>query len=147
MEARWFHGLADRTVHLPRSAPEWRRRFWISKQMVLRDSAKLFTLARSGRLCSFFSPRDPYIAVAVWVEVDHSVLPPRRYTLGKAFENVGEVFQFSLGVYLPVFSLPSWFSETSCWQVNALKILAPIRCKVESTHLGSLCNLNDVRIT
>lgn len=59
VEARWFHGLADRTVHLPRAAPEWRRKFWISKQMVLRDSAKLFTLARSAGLGRFFLPGDP----------------------------------------------------------------------------------------
>lgn len=59
VEARWFHGLADRTVHLPRAAPEWRRKFWISKQMVLRDSAKLFTLAGSARLGRIFLPGDP----------------------------------------------------------------------------------------
>lgn len=59
VEARWFHGLADRTVHLPRAAPEWRRKFWISKQMVLRDSAKLFTLAGSARLGRIFLPGAP----------------------------------------------------------------------------------------
>lgn len=52
--------------------------------------------------CVAFVSGDPYIAVKVQVEVDHSVLPPppRRYTLGRAFENV-EVFQFSLGIHLP----------------------------------------------
>lgn len=113
VEARWFHGLADRTVHLPRAAPEWRRKFWISKQMVLRDSAKLFTLAGVQGWGGFFSLESHKLLL----EYEQSLTPRCFLSPGTRWEGLWKMGKFSSSAWefiFPVLPLPSSCSGIIC---------------------------------
>lgn len=66
VEARWFPGLADRTVHLPRAAPEWRREEILDFQPDgVEGLSKAVHIGKERKTAQLFFPRDPYIAAEV----------------------------------------------------------------------------------
>lgn len=64
------------------AVPAWRRKFWISRQVVL-GSAELMALAGRAGLCG---PRAPCVAGGVGAEVGAAFPPPCTHRLQRAFE-------------------------------------------------------------